>query len=330
MADALISFANVERVDDSLMVTWRGAPDASVFLSEDPDDAGIDVRAPDSPGVAVLPLPDPKKRYFVHLFAEGNPFVVAAERRLAMEGPYNVRDLGGYATPVGPTKWGRVFRSDNPGLMTPNDVDFLKAQGVVMSCDYRGDGEVAENPSALRDTPGVTYERYAISATGPDHSSSVEALTSGELRTFSFDDMADAYGRMLDWYSDALASVIRHVANPDLGPVIFNCTGGKDRTGLTAALLLLMVGVDDGTVLDDYELSSRYLPVDRLEDRYTKLAALGIERDAVQGMFELKRVTLKKTLAAAREQYGSIDAYLRDHMGLTDADFAGVQQKLVG
>ncbi len=325
----MISFPNVERVDDSLVVTWRGAPDASVFLSDNPSDAGIDVRAPDSPGVAVLPLPDPTKRYYVHLFAEGDPFVVTAERRLPLEGPSNVRDLGGYPTPAGPTRWGQVYRSDNPGLLTPHDVDLLLQLGIEVSCDFRSDGEVAEHPSVLSDAVGVEYFRYPISASGPDHTSSVEALKRGELRSFSFDDMADAYGRMLDWYSDAVAAVIREVADPTRGPVVFNCSGGKDRTGLTAALLLLMVGVDEGTVLDDYELSARYLPADRLEARYQAFAEMGIERDDVRGMFELKRITLKKTLAAVRERYGSIDSYLRDHMGLTDQDFAGVLAKLV-
>ena len=101
-----ITFPNVERSRDSLVVTWRGAPDASVFLSDNPEDAGTDVRAPDSPGAAVLELPNPQERYYVHLFADGGPFVVVAERRLPLEGPYNVRDLGGYSTPNGPTLWG--------------------------------------------------------------------------------------------------------------------------------------------------------------------------------------------------------------------------------
>ena len=312
------------------MVTWRGAPDASVFLSDNPEDAGTDVRAPDSPGAAVLELPNPQERYYVHLFADGGPFVVVAERRLPLEGPYNVRDLGGYSTPNGPTLWGRVYRSDNPALLTAPDIAYLQHLGVEVACDYRSDREVEADPSKLASVDGISYERLPISSSGPDQTSVVDSLMDGTLRSFSFEDMADAYSRMLDWYSDSLAAVICHVANPARGPVLFNCQGGKDRTGLTAALLLLMVGVDDGTVLDDYELSSRYLPADRLEARYQALAAIDIDRDAVAGMFELRRKTLKITLAAVRERYGSIDAYLRDHMGLTDAEFAGVQKKLVG
>lgn len=325
-----ITHANAERNEGSLVVTWRGAGDASVFLSDNPDDAGIDVRAPDSPGVAVLDLPDPQQRYYVHLFAEGGPFVVAAERRLAMEGPSNFRDLGGYTTPNGPTRWGQVFRADNPALLTSADITFLQRLKIDVSCDFRGDREVEEYPSALASVEGITYQRVSISASGPDHTSAIDGLMSGELKSFTFEDMAHAYGRMLDWNSDEVGAVIRHVADPECGPVLFNCTAGKDRTGITAALLLLMVGVADADVLDDYELSGRYLPIDRLAARYESMAEVGIERDAVEGMFEVRRKTLKLTLAAARERFGSIDAYLRDHMGLTNVDFAGVQKKLVG
>ncbi len=329
-APSPVLFPHVERVDDSLIVTWRGAPDASVFLSETPDDAGVDVRAPDSPGLAVLALPDPTQRYFVHLFAPGEPFVVVAERLLPLEGPHNVRDLGGYATPNGPTRWGRVLRADNPGRLTPSDVAYLQRLGLATVCDYRADRETKEWPSKLVDVAGVSYQRLPISTGGPDQTSAMESLLRGELKEFTFDDMADAYGQMLHDFSDTLATVIRHVAEQGSGTLLFNCSGGKDRTGLTAALLLLMVGVDDSTVLDDYELSARYLPEARLSARYRQFAEFGIEKQAVAGMFEVRRSTLKRALADLRARYGSVDAYLRDHMGLDDATFAGVQASLVG
>jgi protein-tyrosine phosphatase len=311
------------------VVTWRGAPDASVFLSTDPDDAGVDVRGPDSPGVAILRLPDPSVRYYVHLFADGDPFVVTAERRLPLEGAHNVRDLGGYPTPDGQTRWGRVYRSDNPGLLTQSDLGYLGCLGIDLSCDFRGDVEVGEFPSMLSELDGVRYERLPISSTGPNNLSAVAEMRAGRLRSFSFDDMAESYGRILDQHAGSLATVIRHVADRDQGPLVFNCSGGKDRAGLTAALLLLIVGVDEATVLDDYELSSRYLPSERLNERYEQLATVGVGRDDVRGMFELQRSTLRHALSAVRTRYGSVDSYLREHMGLDDRDFAGVNRKLV-
>ncbi len=324
-----ITDVTVERIHDSFLVTWQGAPDASVFLSDNPDDAGVNVRAPDAPGIVAMSLPDPTQRYYVHLFADGGPFVVAGERRVALEGPHNVRDLGGYATPDGPTQWGRVFRADDPSLLTSADVAYLERLGITHSFDFRGDGEVDEAPSTLSTEGSIAYERLAIGTSGPNNQSVIEMLKAGELRQFTFDDMADGYGRMLHNHGDKFASVIRQVADPASGATIFNCTGGRDRTGLTAALLLLMVGVDERDVLDDYVLSSEYLPAEGVEERFQKLAALGIERDDLRGMFELRRETLDTTLGKLRKRHGSIEGYLRGKLGLDDDVFAGVRARLI-
>ena len=36
--------------------------------------------------------------------------------------------------------------------------------------------------------------------------------------------------------------------------ILFHCTAGKDRTGITAMLLLGLAEVGDGHVLDDYDI----------------------------------------------------------------------------
>ena len=48
-------------------------------------------------------------------------------------------------------------------------------------------------------------------------------------------------------------------------PALFNCAGGKDRTGVTAALLLGLAGVPDEVIAEDYSLSGWFL-VHRLEE----------------------------------------------------------------
>ena len=40
---------------------------------------------------------------------------------------------------------------------------------------------------------------------------------------------------------------------------MIHCTAGKDKTGLTMALLLSLAGVDNETIAWDYALSSEYL-----------------------------------------------------------------------
>ena len=53
---APISHLNVWPVGDELVVTWRGGgPAINVFVSDDPIDAGTDVRAPDGSNQVTVP-----------------------------------------------------------------------------------------------------------------------------------------------------------------------------------------------------------------------------------------------------------------------------------
>ena len=52
-----------------------------------------------------------------------------------------------------------------------------------------------------------------------------------------------------------IARALRVFAHADNLPVIIHCIHGKDRTGLIVALLLLLLGVDEPTVVLDYAKS---------------------------------------------------------------------------
>ncbi len=59
------------------------------------------------------------------------------------------------------------------------------------------------------------------------------------------------YYIMLLLFRDNMRTILTHLADAP-GGVMFNCHAGKDRTGITAALLLLIAGVEDRDIIDDY------------------------------------------------------------------------------
>ncbi len=65
---------------------------------------------------------------------------------------------------------------------------------------------------------------------------------------------------------------------------MLHCLGGKNRTGLAAALLLSWLRVDRDTVLDDYELSARCSPADRLPVVVDTFVASGNARPADEAL----------------------------------------------
>lgn len=60
-----------------------------------------------------------------------------------------------------------------------------------------------------------------------------------------------------------IARALRVFAHAENLPIIIHCIHGKDRTGLIIALLLLLLGVDEPTVVLDYAKSELELKVGR-------------------------------------------------------------------
>jgi protein-tyrosine phosphatase len=105
-------------------------------------------------------------------------------------------------------------------------------------------------------------------------------------------------------------------------PQVFHCTGGADRTGFAAAILLRILGIPESTVSRDYLLTNQYLfsPSGRaLLDRRTpfKLPA---------GL----RMHARYLEAAFREidkEYGTFDVYVRDGLGIDQSAVAELRSR---
>ncbi len=82
---------------------------------------------------------------------------------------------------------------------------------------------------------------------------------------------------------------MRGLSDPGLTPAVFHCHGGKDRTGLVAAVLLLALGVDRDTVLDDYEATSLYRFPEDQHDSLANMLQAGISPEAAAGVLGTPR-----------------------------------------
>ncbi len=73
-------------------------------------------------------------------------------------------------------------------------------------------------------------------------------------------DLADLYRLMLEGNgARGIVRVIEAVAAAD-GSVLVHCTAGKDRTGVSVALMLTLVGIDRAAVVADYVATAVNMP----------------------------------------------------------------------
>jgi protein-tyrosine phosphatase len=330
-ATAVLEAKAVRTAPGTVRLDWTGAQAVSVLVSENPDagkpamrplatasGTGVDLAAPVSP-----------RPYFLVTAADGRQTRVA-ERLLPLEGGRNFRDIGGYrATDGGQVKWGKVFRSGVMAGLTMNDITYLQKLGIVAICDLRNPQERAAEPSPFLGKPGAPK----VVATDYDMSASMAAFAKMTTREEAIQGFADAYVGFLDLlvphYTDMFA---RLVANE--GPLAFNCSAGKDRTGMGAALILSVLGVPRETVVADYALTQVYAP----PSAYMKAMAQGhstggltpqqvqafarMPPEVLQVIMGSDPEVMRRALAAVDAKFGGPVALVKSRFGMTDQKVA--------
>ncbi|MEU0538390.1 tyrosine-protein phosphatase [Nocardia sp. NPDC005978] len=225
-----------------------------------------------------------------------------AARSLHLQGVVNARDAGGYRTIDGRTvRTGLVYRTGELSKATDIDLADLSGRAVKSVHDLRT-GIEQQLMGADRIPAGATaYHNDVIGQAPPEVMAST--LTAGTDLYRAFITAPGA--------NQAFADVLRDIAHND-GAVLFHCTAGKDRTGWTSAVLLSILGVDRATVNYDYLLSN-YFRNAQADD-----AMNGVVQSALDAAFD-----------QANQSYGSFDNYVRDGLGLTDADVAALKAKML-
>ncbi len=242
-------------------------------------------------------------------------------RDLAWEGCLNVRDLGGHPTEDGgATRYGAYVRADNVERLTDAGWLALVDYGVRTVVDLRlAEERAGDLPEGV---PIVALHRPLVPAFDhPDWDDINRVSLAAELP----DSTRLAYLEFLDRYGDRFGEAVTAIATADDGAVLFHCMGGKDRTGLIAALLLRVAGVERGAVAADYALSGENLKamldawIAGAEDDQDRALRTRISATPAEAMLGV--------LATLDERYGGADGYLRA-VGVRDELLGRVRARL--
>ena len=142
-----------------------------------------------------------------------------------------------------------------------------------------------------------------------DPATALERLKIGDREWLSLDFVISMYRRYLDDFGPIWGKVLTLAAADINLPLVFHCTGGKDRTGICAALLLQLLGVDEDTVLADHQLSTVY-NADRVQPLFDKLATLGVEPEMAVPYLQAPAEPLAAMLEYLKNRYGTVEDYL--------------------
>jgi protein-tyrosine phosphatase len=311
------------RNTDTVEIRWNPSPGSAamtIYGGHSPD--RIDEKSPlarvNGRSAAFLDGLDPGRPHFFKLAAADGTTRIVGERRPAVEGAPNLRDLGGYQTIAGQhLKWGHVFRSSNLARLTDKGVGFLRQMGIRRVYDLRTDAEALRMPNRFPDSADVSYHRLPIQHGDFEPTLVFERIKKGDWDWISEEFMLQGYIESIERHPHVWNRLLSDLAAPENRPLLFHCTGGKDRTGVGAALLLLALGVSEATVVRDYGLSDGFNAEVR-RSLYAHLRPLEVDIARVEPYFTAPEGRMRSFLDYLRNRHGSAVEYLVKAAGISN------------
>lgn len=236
-----------------------------------------------------------------------------------------------------------LLRGDNLDELTTADIDVLREdvglRGVV---DLRAP---FEGPQAAEWFPqlGITWLHEPLV--------DLTALSNTEaLRDQVRGDYSTMYALMLDNAGPGIVRILAFLVDGEHTPTLVHCAAGKDRTGITVAVLLALAGVDRAAIRADYLATGERIdrvraalaqrPVyQHLKDRALAAgvdAGTGTEDDGTAGgagtppktPFTIDPQAIDAVLDVVEAAEGGVAGYLTAH-GATDEQISRWQQTII-
>ncbi|MBB6370901.1 protein-tyrosine phosphatase [Chryseobacterium shigense] len=218
-------------------------------------------------------------------------------------------------------KEGKFYRSAHLHKLKKKSFREFENLGIKEVIDLRNSKEIAAKPDQL---PGdITYKKYsAFEDEGDQLTQAKKLVLKGKVNG------SDADKRMIDFYREyvtenpeIIKKIITDILESDQ-PVLYHCTAGKDRTGITTALILTILKFDKETIYNDYLLSNNYRKklvlkrlnlANNLHFLYPKMDVNVLEK-----LSWVETAYLDAAFDEINKKYGSTDAYIQQVLGISD------------
>lgn len=324
------------RSGTSATLNWKisDVSTVSIYASTDPFDIqGTGSLVGTSTGSSFVATGlDTTRRLYWKIVPAGGTGVGVSCRHMDLAGCMNFRDIGGYPTSDGKvTRWGLVFRSDALTLKAA-DRRFVDSMGVRVDIDLRAPSEISATPDSVGSLvqydsiPYVTdLSMFPASLTNPATLAPIVAANHDTLQHL----MTAFYLQLLDQHAARIGKVFTLMAQTVAArhSVVFHCTAGKDRAGVTSALLLNLLGVSDSLVTQDFLLTNTYTQA-KYAPYYAGFKQAGIDSLAILPLFGAAAPCIQATLAHLKSRYGSAESFLEDRAGVSVSDIAALKAAL--
>lgn len=279
------------------------------------------------PRISVTPITDFKDKDHLIFCDESN----LDRRIIKLDNTINMRDIGGYTGLDGrKTKWGRVIRSEELCHLSDRDFNTLSEMGIKHVYDFRDADKAKETRERIPDGADYTnlpvLEGIDVDIKDIDFFGDPKGIDKFFQKIYKFQvtDKAPQY-----------AVVLKALTDEKETPILYHCTNGKDRTGFMTALILLICGVPEKTIISDYTLTNLTFDEafatlgDIFTENLSKKSPIAIPKIKLHDFFGVKPSWLKIQLDYIRENYQNVDDYLMQNTDLTKEDLDAIRETML-
>jgi protein-tyrosine phosphatase len=210
--------------------------------------------------------------------------------------------------------------------LTDNDYAYLDQLGISTVCDFRSTEERTNEPTLWQGEhkPTRWETDYALDTTSMMQEIMKPGVTPEQAKQVFAAFYSDAPFTFAKQYSEMFAELAAGHA-----PLAFNCSAGKDRTGVASALLLRALGVKHEQIVADYLLSSIHykpaLPKPGAQDTTSRMLA-GLSPEVLKVLMGTEPEYIDAVFAGINKRHGSFETYLERELGVDAAELAELRE----
>jgi protein-tyrosine phosphatase len=243
-----------------------------------------------------------------------------------LEGVPNFRDIGGYKTADGHMiRRNLLYRSGQLTAMTLSDNAELARLKICYEIDLRKAAERSNAPTNWGPNPpeviDIPFLPVGTQLQPPNDRNPVKVKAQWMY----------IYANFATVNAPAISQVLHDLAQGD-EPALLHCTAGRDRTGLTVAVLMTLLGVSRKDVYREYLLSINSV-TEAQRQHILAVNSRPYPRPPVSP--ELRKAQTPDTswldafFHSIDTNYGSFHAYVRDGLKLSNEDAQRLRRKFL-
>lgn len=203
-----------------------------------------------------------------------------------------------------------LFRSEALNSLSIEEQKLLINSGVTTIVDLRGvDERAAREDTIIKGIKNVSIPLSVID--------DARLIT---YRGLQLPDLKECYQQLVSLnLKEAWSNIFEILLNND--GVLFHCSQGKDRTGVVIAVILNALGIDKEIIFKDYLLTNERPVFFGNQDLPKEV------QEILADYFSAKPEYLQAAFDYIKEQYGSIEDFLKKCCSLDEAKIAAFRNK---